>query len=184
LIYKAPSDQLLHEISVDLIKCWRQERTSYDTRTQLVTKLKGQAYNCYQLYIDVGKISPIRILSMERWKIRHVLKIISDELTTIPKEEFWCQLLTKEASIRNVMMRFLSSQIELRDANSGDTVLDIPLKCLVGWEVKPIPDNMKSKFEQGIEDSIILDLGSFGPSLLLGTDEISHIVIEIKKNTF
>jgi len=172
--------EILKNIPVDTIKSWRQERTSYDSRTKLVAKLKAQAYEVHQLFIEVDNSNDIiRILSLERWKLRNIIKLISDEFTTISKEEFWCQLL-QDADLRNVIMKFVPNQVEFRDAITNDNVLEVQVKNIVGWEVKPINDGLKNKFEQGIEESIILNTGN-ASSLLIGTDEISHIVIELKK---
>jgi hypothetical protein len=181
LVLDAQSHEILKNISVDTIKSWRQERTSYDNRTKFVAKLKAQAYEVHQLFIEVDNSNdPVRILSLERWKLRNIIKLISDEFTTISKEEFWCQLL-QDADLRNVILKFVPNQVEFRDPITHDSVLEVPVKNIVGWEVKPINDGLKNKFEQGIEESIILNIGSASSSLLIGTDEVSHIVNELKK---
>eukprot|EP01124_Arcella_intermedia_P021176 TRINITY_DN2915_c0_g1_i1.p1 TRINITY_DN2915_c0_g1~~TRINITY_DN2915_c0_g1_i1.p1 ORF type:complete len:561 (-),score=106.12 TRINITY_DN2915_c0_g1_i1:15-1697(-) len=182
-IFNANTNILILEVNIDSFQCWRQEQLSYDNRTQLATTLKGQAYQVHQLFIDRGDSHSIRILSLERWKIRNILKLVSDQISPTAKEQFFCQMSISNQNLKNAFMKVSDGQIDFLDCISATTLLEVPVNCISSWEVQPIPTGLKSKFEQDINDSIVLQLNT-GSSLLLGTNEVSHMAIEIKKLIF
>jgi len=178
-------DEMVHEIQIEWIKSWRQVYTPDEVRVKLAEKLKDAANHFHQLFLDLGDFQPpIRILCLDRWKLRNSLKSMSTS-NSIRKEEYFCEffippadpesLKSQDGKVMHVILKFYSDQIQIRDNDSGASIMEIPLSCITTLEVQPIPEEHKGKFLKGRENFIVLHVTNWKTPILLATDEFAHI---------
>jgi len=105
-------------------------------------------------------------------------------VNSIRKEEYFCEffipadpesLRSQDGKVMRVILKFYSDQIQIRDNDSGASIMEIPLRCISTLEVQPIPEEHKGKFLKGRENFVVLHVTNWKTPILLATDEIAHI---------